>query len=146
MEEGMMPIEFEEIKKLFDELRGSWEYFFSEKGKPCLENDAEDGCLGQQGVYVIRNQRGTVLHVGRTVCRSLRDRLNDHLKGNSSFTQYYNWFEGDASKLYQRRCTFQFLVEENDEKRAILEAYTTGRLCPRHIGTGQKTHGSSRRK
>ena len=134
-----MSIEFKEIQKLFGELQGRKPHLFPEKGKPRLENDAKDRELDRQGVYIIRSRRKIVLHVGRTLCRSdgLRGRFNAHLgSGQSSFTN--DRFDGDGSRLRKYGYTYQFLVVENDEKRAILEAYATGKLCPRHIGIGRR--------
>jgi hypothetical protein len=40
--------------------------------------------------------------------------------------------------MYVRaRCTYRFLIVENDRMRALLEAYAIGHLCPHHIGLHQ---------
>jgi hypothetical protein len=61
-------------------------------------------------------------------------RLANHLHGLSSFTKHY--LEGKGSKLrqgYSYRC----LPVKNLRRRALLEAYAIGCLCPKHIGLGQ---------
>lgn len=88
------------------------------------------------GVYVIRSPRGTVLHVGRTVRgrHGLRQRLNNHLHGASSFAKQH--FQGKGSKLRGTH-TFAFVKISNARMRALLEAYAVGNLCPRHLGLGE---------
>jgi hypothetical protein len=88
-----------------------------------------------RGVYVIYNGRGRVVHVGRTpkARGGIAQRLKDHMAAASSFTLKY--LKGKGAKLrgaYHYRC----LVVANARHRALLEAYTTGRLCPAHIGLG----------
>ncbi len=88
------------------------------------------------GVYVIYSPRGKVLHVGRTVRgkRGLRQRLNNHLQGQSSFVA--SFFRGRGAKLRQG---YKYACVEvpNPRTRALLEAYAVGHLCPEHIGTGE---------
>jgi excinuclease UvrABC nuclease subunit len=90
----------------------------------------------KHGVYIIYASRGTVLHVGRTLRgkRGLRQRLNNHLHGNSSFT--IQFLRGKGSKL---RGTHKFaFVEVSDARaRALLEAFAIGCLCPKHLGVGE---------
>ena len=88
-----------------------------------------------QGVYIIR-KRGTVLHVGRTISgrAGLHQRLRNHLNGASSFTNKY--LNGDGALLRKTEYTYQYLVLADKRKRALREAYTTGTLCPKHIGLG----------
>lgn len=52
-----------------------------------------------QGVYLIFGPRGRVLHVGRTVKgrNGLRQRLKNHLQGQSSFTLAI--FNGQGERL-----------------------------------------------
>jgi excinuclease UvrABC nuclease subunit len=87
----------------------------------------------RQGVYLIRSPSGKVLHVGRTYRgkRGLAQRLKNHLHGSSSFVK--ECFDSKGSKL-RRGYTFQFVEVEHPRLRALLEAYTTGQLCPKHIG------------
>lgn len=88
-----------------------------------------------QGVYIIYDPQGTVVHVGRTpkAKGGLAQRLRDHLSGSSSFK--YHYLNGDGSILrnnYQFRC----VEVENPRIRALLEAYAIGHLCPQHLGLG----------
>ena len=90
----------------------------------------------QKGVYIIQSRKGSVLHVGNTprAKNGISQRLKNHMAGSSSFTNAY--FDGDGSKLrgdYQ----FKYLIVDDARERALLEAYTIGRLCPKHIGTGR---------
>lgn len=90
----------------------------------------------KHGVYVIR--RGEiVLHVGRTLRgkNGLYQRLSNHLHGASSFT--IKFLNGDGSILRNGKFTHQYLELENPRKRALLEAYAIGMLCPTHIGLGE---------
>jgi len=86
------------------------------------------------GVYVIR-KGDSVLHVGRNLRgkEGLRQRLKNHLSGDSSFTRDY--LKGIGATL-RKGHTHQSLVVENPRLRALLEAYATGTLCPKHIGLG----------
>jgi len=132
-----MSTKFKEIQILFGELQGRKPHPFPARGKPQLDDKTEDRKLDKQGVYIICSRK-KVLHVGRTSRRrdGLRGRLTDHLQGKSSFT--INWFNREGSKLRKYGYTYQFLVVGNAKKRALLEAYTTGRLCPEHVGTGKR--------
>lgn len=89
----------------------------------------------RQGVYIIYDPRGTVVHVGRTpkAKRGISQRLRNHMGGASSFTNQY--LKGNGSAL-RGKYTFRCLVVENPRHRALLEAYATGNLCPAHIGLG----------
>jgi hypothetical protein len=86
------------------------------------------------GVYVIR-KGDIVLHVGRTLRgkKGLCQRLRDHLYGASSFTNDY--LKGNGAVL-RKGHTHQSLVVEDARLRALLEAYATGTLYPKHIGLG----------
>ena len=90
----------------------------------------------EAGVYVIR-QDNLVLHVGRTLRGKdgLHQRLKNHLRGSSSFTDKY--LKGKGALLRDGRHTHQSLVVENTRLRALLEAYAIGTLCPKHIGLGE---------
>jgi len=128
-----MSREIQEIKKLFDELRKQDKQPFPKKG----------GILNaprEHGVYIIRrNVRGkeTVLHVGRTLRgkNGIYQRLKNHLGGASSFTKQY--LNGKGSILRTNGYTYQYLVIKSPRKRALLEAYVIGTLCPKHLGTGE---------
>jgi hypothetical protein len=88
------------------------------------------------GVYVIHKNE-TVLHVGRTLRgrNGIQQRLKNHLHGSSSFTNEY--LKGKGSTLREDGYTYQYLVLEDPRKRALLEAYAVGTLCPEHIGLGE---------
>ena len=116
------------VKALFQKLRRSPLHTFPSFGGKL------DAPLAQ-GVYVIYSPRGKVLHVGRTPQgrNGIHQRLRDHLRGQSSFTSQY--LNKDGSKLrdgYKFRC----LVVKSPRRRALLEAYAMGCLCPDHIGLG----------
>ena len=89
----------------------------------------------RQGVYVICDPRGAVVHVGRTpkAKHGIAQRLQNHMAGASSFTEKY--LKGHGTRL-RGKYTFQCLVVKNKKLRAYLEAYAIGRLCPAHIGLG----------
>lgn len=92
------------------------------------------------GVYVIRSRGNRVLHVGRTLYGKfgLRQRLRDHIAGQSSFVR--TTLHGDATKLRQG-CTYQFLSVPNARERLLLEYYATVCLCPKHLGVGKAARG-----
>jgi hypothetical protein len=88
-----------------------------------------------QGVYIIACPKLYVLHVGRTVSgkNGINQRLNNHLGNKSSFSKKYLL----PNKIKLRNGYFYKYSEvDNGRKRALLEALTTGLLCPKHIGTG----------
>jgi excinuclease UvrABC nuclease subunit len=89
----------------------------------------------RQGVYVIYDPLGKVDHVGRTLSGSggIRQRLRNHLHGASSYTMQR--LKGQGSKL-RRGYNFRCLVVQSRRRRALLEAYAIGCLCPSHIGLG----------
>ncbi len=89
----------------------------------------------RQGVYVIYDPRGKAAHVGRTprAKHGIAQRLRDHMSARSSFTIQY--LKGDGSKL-RGKYKFRCLVVKERRRRALLEAYATGHLCPAHIGLG----------
>ena len=89
----------------------------------------------RQGVYVIYDPRGRVLHVGRTTSArgGIRQRLRDHMANASSFTTQY--LKGEGGRL-RGRYTYRALAVRNRRHRALLEAYATGARCPLHLGVG----------
>ena len=122
-----MAPEREEIKKLF---RALWK-------QPMQRFPSEHEVLVaslEPGVYIIR-KGDVVLHVGSTLRgkNGLRQRLNNHLHGSSSFTNKY--LNGNGAAL-RKRHSFQFLVVKNARSRTLLEAYAIGILCPKHLGLG----------
>ena len=92
----------------------------------------------EQGVYIIYNPKGQVVHVGRSVRgrNGLYQRLTDHLKGSSSFTNQF--LNGDGSKL-RSGYKYKYLRIDDPRKRALLEGLATGKLCPKHLGLGDKS-------
>lgn len=90
----------------------------------------------KQGVYIIYSPREHVVHVGRTYRgrKGLQQRIKNHLHGSSSFTIEYLKGRGDKLK---NGYTYQYLPLKNWRRRAFLEAYATGFLCPAHIGKNQ---------
>lgn len=87
------------------------------------------------GVYVIRDAKRQVVHVGRTLRgrAGLRQRLRNHLAAQSSFVLVH--LRGDGKKL-RDGFTFQYLEVPNDRDRALLEHYATAWHCPIHLGVG----------
>lgn len=90
-----------------------------------------------QGVYLIENEIGEVLHVGRTLGGKggLHQRLKNHLSGTSSFMKNYEKIDCDELR---KKCHFRYITVRCPRKRALLEACAIGHLCPKHIGTGEK--------
>lgn len=117
------------IEALFHRLDGVPWISFPQKRQPLEVPEA-------QGVYVIRNVKGTVVHVGRTVRgrNGLAQRLGNHLSGKSSFAREF--LEGRPEKL-RSGYTFQFIKVPDDRERALLEHYATGWHCPLHLGLGR---------
>jgi hypothetical protein len=117
------------IKDLFENLCSQPKRAFPQSRQP-LDAPAK------HGVYIICKGE-TVLHVGRTVSGQdgLYQRLNNHLHGSSSFTRGY--LKGKGTTLRESGYTYQFLELEDSRKRALLEAYAIGMLCPEHLGVGQ---------
>jgi hypothetical protein len=90
-----------------------------------------------QGVYVIYSPRRRkvrkVVHVGRTYrgTAGLRQRLRNHLHGASSFT--IEFLKGHGREL-RNGYAFRYLPVRSARRRALLEHYAAGCLCPAHIG------------
>lgn len=121
--------EYDRIKKRYHELIKQSKNHFPEHNKT-LDAPTE------HGVYIIR-KGNTVLHVGRTLRGKdgLKQRLQNHLeKKGSSFTIKYLKMNGAI--LRKRTYTYQCLVVKNNRERALLESYTIGVQCPKHIGLG----------
>lgn len=93
-------------------------------------------CPSCQGVYLILDPSGQVAHVGRTTRAraGLAQRLKAHPAGLSSFV--INHLGSNAAQL-RRGYSFAFVEVPQPRLRALVEAYATGVLCPRHIGTGE---------
>jgi hypothetical protein len=114
------------VKAKFDQLLRSPLTPFPKSGERLAVPDLH-------GVYTIYTPNGRVAHVGRTTRgkNGLRQRLNNHLHGASSFVEHE--FGGKGSKL-RRGYKFRFVLIEDNRLRALLEAYSIGQLCPDHLG------------
>ena len=119
--------EIDNILKLHNKLLSQGLYSFPARGKVKVSI--------KQGVYIIYNENGKVLHVGKTDDgkEGLNQRLYNHLTNGSSFSKKYL----KVMNMNLREVgMFKFLEVENDRERALLEALTIGKLCPEHLGTG----------
>ena len=87
------------------------------------------------GVYVIRNAKRRVVHVGRTVRgkNGLRQRLGNHLQSQSSFVITYLKGRG---KWLREGYTYQYLEVAGSRNRVLLEYAATVWHCPIHLGDG----------
>ncbi len=123
-----MKTEFETVEELFNTLTNVEASVFPELRGKLNAPDA-------QGVYVIYDPKGHVVHVGRTpkAKGGIAQRLRNHMSGSSSFKYYY--LDGDGSKL-RGKFKFRCIAVKNPRIRALLEAYAVGRLCPKHLGLG----------
>ena len=123
-----MKHETETVSTLFAELMESPLQRFPRFGQELIAPDL-------QGVYVIYGPRGKVLHVGRTsrAKNGIAQRFRNHMGASSSFTKKY--LKGDGSKL-RGKYRFRCLVVKNPRRRALLEAYAAGHMCPAHLGIG----------
>ncbi len=121
-----MATAFEEIKKRYKQLNNGRGYSFKE---------LEIAPIDRQGVYVILDVKGTVLHVGKTsrAKKGLRQRLSNHLRGQSSFAKKFLKQNG---KELREGYVFKYVVVDDPKLRTLLEAYAIGCLCPEHLGTG----------
>lgn len=128
-ENDTMNHEKQTVKKLFDRLCQQEKQPFPKKRQPV------DAPL-KKGVYILRKNK-TILYVGRTLRakKGIRQRLTDHLRGSSSFTK--NYLHGNGATLREKGHTYQYLELDDPRKRALLEHYAIGALCPSHLGTGE---------
>lgn len=81
------------------------------------------------GVYVIYDQYGKIEHVGEST--SIAGRLRGHMSNASSYVN--KSLEGDGTRL-RGIFWFRCLPVGNRRRRMLLQAFTIGHLCPRHIG------------
>jgi len=125
------PCELKRIQELFKKLLAVDSIKFPKPRKRML-------ATRKPGVYLIINSKSKVVHVGRTVRgkNGIAQRLKNHLNGKSSFVG--SFLKRDGSKL-RGRYSFKCLAVKNSRKRALLEAYATGHLCPKHLGLGEKS-------
>ena len=123
-----MSQEFRKIKKLYSKLIKRPAILFPNAGQKLKVPD-------KQGVYLILSPRKKVVHVGRTLRgkEGLAQRLRDHLNSRSSFTEKH--LKGKGFRL-RGEYRFKYLAIKNARTRALLEAYSVGRLCPKHLGLG----------
>ena len=133
-----MTSEFQKIRSLFAGLIREPRRSFPAKHERFNETD-------KRGVYIIEH-RGKVLHVGGTPRGQLgiRQRLKNHLHGQSSFTINSKYLKKHAGQTLKARsafvrnhCRYRCLVIEDERQRVLLEAYAIGHLCPDHIGLHQ---------
>ena len=122
-------IESIKIMKLYEKLISSKQLLFPEKGKVKVSEN--------QGVYIIYNPNEIVLHVGNTPSgvKGLNQRLYNHLTNTSSFSRSYLVPNGISLRNGYK---FRYVAVPVPRTRVLLEALTTGLLCPAHIGTGEK--------
>jgi len=116
------------ILELYEKLLNQGKIQFPQRG-------GEIDAPSTLGVYIIYSPNNIVLHVGKVNKRKrgLKARLYDHLYNRSSFSRKYLKEEGYRLR---RGYKFKYLIEPDHRKRTLLEAYTIGRLCPKHLGTG----------
>lgn len=95
----------------------------------------------ERGVYLIYSSKHGVLHVGQSVRgrNGLLQRLQNHFSGSSSFVRGY--FDGDPS-IIRKECSYKYIEIADARERALLESYLIGRLCPAHLGLGQKKNSN----
>lgn len=116
------------IARMLDRLLAAPAHPFPDAGPP---NEAPV----ERGVYVIQNPEGRAVHVGNTPRgkKGLRQRLNNHLRGASSFSRAYC---GGDRALLRGGYSYKYITVPDPRQRALLEALAIGTLCPEHLGTG----------
>jgi len=127
-----MATDFQRVERAYQ--NGKWkEIDFPKVGG--FSNDVPN----VHGVYIIKKGK-SILYVGKTnrAQDGLRQRLTDHLYGRSSFRINY---KGPKGKLDIRQCKIEYIKKRDHRIRALLEAYATGMLCPKYIGTGERGEG-----
>ena len=118
-----------EIKELFEKLICGDLHRFPKTGRVNVTNN--------HGVYIIYSPHGKVLHVGNTPSgkNGLNQRLYNHITRTGIFFKKYL----EPRKIDMRGSyKFKYIEVKSNRKRALLEAYTAGMLCPVHFGTGEK--------
>ena len=120
--------ESQKILMLFNQLCKQSKHLFPKYRQSLIASS-------KPGVYIIR-KKNAVLHVGRTLRGKygLNQRLKNHIHGSSSFTNEF--LNGKGEILRGDDYTYQYIEVEDPRKRALLEAYAIGKLCPAHIGLG----------
>jgi hypothetical protein len=130
----MLSDEQKKIRALFHALINADEKAFPAKGSKI---DAPN----ERGVYLIYAPNHCVAHVGSTprAKGGLKQRLQDHLQGRSSFTAaYFAKSKQRHGTQLKGRYSFRCLPVSGGRQRALLEAFAIGTLCPRHIGHGKR--------
>jgi hypothetical protein len=117
------------IEGLFEKLTSSNFYMFPIKGKINVSD--------RHGVYIIYNPQNEVLHVGNTPSarKGLNQRLYNHISSTGVF--YEKYLKPNKIKMRGTH-KFKYLEVGDVRQRALLEAYSAGKLCPLHFGTGAK--------
>jgi hypothetical protein len=138
---AQMSGELVRVKAKFAELIRSPLHLFPGSRQRFKETD-------KRGIYVIYSPRGKVLHIGGTPRgqRGIRQRLGNHLHGQSSFTNKSNYLRRYGGRTLKDRytyvrehCSYRCLAIEDERLRVLLEAYAIGHLCPDHVGLHQLT-------
>jgi len=101
-----------------------------------FKNVASSEVPNKPGVYVIFDEQGRVIYVGRT--KNLRRRLlGDHRRGNVRGSQFrkalmqnYGLAGEERINSYVDQCTFKFKEIEDSEERIRLEHFATAVLAP----------------
>jgi excinuclease UvrABC nuclease subunit len=101
-----------------------------------FKNVASDDVPDRAGVYVIFDEGGRVIYVGRT--RNLRRRLlGDHRRGNVRGSQFrkalmqnYGLTDEEQINNYVNRFTFKFKELEDPEEKIRLEHFAIAILAP----------------
>jgi hypothetical protein len=131
--------DLQKVKAKFGDLIRSPLHSFPASRRRLKETD-------KRGVYVIYSPHGKVLHVGGTPRgkHGIRQRLGDHLHGQSSFTikSKYLWQHGGRTlkeryTYVRKHCSYRCMAIEDHRLRVLLEAYAIGHLCPDHVGLHQ---------
>jgi hypothetical protein len=117
------------IEGLFEKLTSSNFHIFPMK---CKINVSDS-----HGVYIIYNPQNEVLHVGNTPSgrKGLNQRLYNHISCTGVF--YEKYLKPNKIKM-RGTYKFKYLEVADIRQRALLEAYSAGKLCPLHFGTGAK--------
>lgn len=117
------------IKDLFKKLVLSDFHIFPEKGKLSITNN--------HGVYIIYSPNNDVLHVGNTPSgkNGINQRLYNHITSTGVFYQKYLRKHNIKMRGTHK---FKYLEVKDIRQRALLEAFTAGKLCPLHFGTHER--------
>jgi hypothetical protein len=117
------------IESLFEKLTSNNFYIFPLGGKMNVSE--------KHGVYIIYSPQNEVLHVGNTPSgrKGLNQRLYNHISCTGVFYEKYL----KPNKIRMRGTyKFKYLEVADIRLRALLEAYSAGKLCPLHFGTDAK--------